>query len=638
MSNSILQAFKGLNVAAATEISQHENIYEVLYEYLSKIKDYNDAKLFHNCVVALINLDRYHKALELIKKVPAEVHDSFPLEKAYVYYKTNHTALLVELYEGFPRDTHLLQLRALKHIVAQAYYQNGQVSQSLALYHDLIETNANIDRNLDLLCNERAVVSQFSDRRSVFEDSASEDNYDVLFNTALIELAHGDRERALLLLEDAAEKCAAQNMDSSEEDVLVELAPIKLTTAYIYQATERKDEARAILASLAGISDLMILLLVKNNLASLSETQANQNLVHRDLDYEYTFHHLQQKLTRAQFRTLLKNHLLLSYNTNTLSLSSSYLSPKFLSQYVADFAGDYTLYIYKVLVRLDITVSDLDDLNCSRAIARKIAKYIRLEKDSRAVVAAALLLVSVNHKTGNFSQALPVLQKVVDENELTPGLVAVLVLLYESLNMAKGLDELLDRLTLRIENLGSELANETVYNFARVLGFKNYSLGKTENANRIFDVLQKANKEDILIQNVVNSSAEGLLSVDALTAETKPVEDLLAVNLDLLVPRAIPVSKTRASRAAKAQKVAKKARKPTFSKTKVVKPAADFNPDDLDKERWLPLKLRSYYKPSKKELKKKAAGGHQGALEPEKAITPTPSSAASKKKKKKGKK
>lgn len=640
MSNSILQAFKGLNVASANELSQHENVYEVSYEYLSKIKNFNDNRSFHNCVVSLINLDKYHKALELIKKVPAEVHESFPLEKAYVYYKTNHTDRLVQLYESFPKDAQLLQLRALKHILAQAYYQNGQISQSLELYHELIKTNANIDRNLDLLCNERAVVSQLSNRASVFEDSPTEDNYDVLFNTSLIELANGNRQKALELLELASDKCSAQNMDSNEEDLLTELAPIKLTTAYIFQVTGRSGEALAILDSLTGISDLMILLIVKNNLASLAEkNHANQNLVHRDLDYEYAFHHLKNKLTRAQFRTLLKNHLLLSYNTNTLSSSSSYLTPKFIDQYIGDFSGDYTLYVYKVLVRLNITVSDLDDLNSSRAIARKIAKYIPSEKDPRAVVAAVLLLVAVNHKIVNFSQALPVLETVVEENDLTPGLVAVLVLLYESLNMVRKLDEFLDALTTRVENLGSELANDTVYNFVRILGFKNYSLGKTDNANRIFDVLQKANSEDILIKNVVNNSADGLLSVEALTAETKPVEELLAVNLDLLVPRTSLVAKKRSSGAEKAQKVVKKARKPKFSKTKVVKPASDFNLDDLDKERWLPLKLRSYYKPSKKELKKKAAGGHQGALEPEKATTPTPSSAGNKKKnKKKGKK
>lgn len=80
----------------------------------------------------------------------------------------------------------------------------------------------------------------------------------------------------------------------------------------------------------------------------------------------------------------------------------------------------------------------------------------------------------------------------------------------------------------------------------------------------------------------------------------------------------------------KQNKITKKKKNPKFGPNKVLK-------DEkltLDEERWLPMKLRSYYKPTKKD-KKKSSGGQQGFTE-----TSTHSSSLSnnKKKKKKGKK
>ena len=97
MSNSIVKAFKSLNVSSPQSVSEHETIYEVSYQYLSNIKEFNDLVSFHNCLVALINLDRYHKALELVKQVPEDVHTEFVLEKAYIYYKTGKSKLLLDI-------------------------------------------------------------------------------------------------------------------------------------------------------------------------------------------------------------------------------------------------------------------------------------------------------------------------------------------------------------------------------------------------------------------------------------------------------------------------------------------------------------------------------------------------------------
>ena len=44
MSNSIADAFKKLNVSVDLSQSEHDKIFNVSYEYLSKVKKFNDLK------------------------------------------------------------------------------------------------------------------------------------------------------------------------------------------------------------------------------------------------------------------------------------------------------------------------------------------------------------------------------------------------------------------------------------------------------------------------------------------------------------------------------------------------------------------------------------------------------------------
>lgn len=180
------------------------------------------------------------------------------------------------------------------------------------------------------------------------------------------------------------------------------------------------------------------------------------------------------------------------------------------------------------------------------------------------------------------------------------------------------------------------------YNFVKIIGFKLLIL-QNENSSKLFNLLNQINPDDELVSTVLNNSSNSNLSpISKLTSSTQPIDELLATSIETLIPikeQQKPITKPKPS----VNKVIKKNRKPKFSSTKVVKPDAEFNADSLDKERWLPMKVRSYYKPSKKELKKKL-GGHQGAVETPAVASSSVSNATNtssnknKKKKKKGKK
>lgn len=657
MTSSVIDAFKGLKVSSAQDVSDHEAIYEVSYHYLAKIKNFQDMEAFHNCLVSLINTDKYYKALNLISEVPADVHKEFPLEKAYVYYKTGKTALLNEVYATTASSSGLsdVLLRALKHVKAQSSYQNGDVATALKLYHELIASNS-IDSPIDLACNERAILSQL-----VFKNNSSQapttvvadadDSYDIIFNNALIELAKGNFARSLELLSSALTLCESQNIDSDPVDLALEVSPIKLTIAYIYQVTGREQQAIETLEALGLVdtADLMLQLILKTNLTAVKPISDNVNYASRELNYHYNLHHLKLKLTDSQYKVLLKNHLLLSYQTNTVSKSSTYLTNRFLRQFSEESAGDKTLLVYKVLVKLNITFEDLEDSEQYSAVSRKLLKFAtsELEKNevSDILIAAALLLVAANSKTGKYDQSLLVLERTVaielasSHVDLHGSIFKVLIELYELTNSAKKLNDLYHALIAKFKTFSVETlrANNSLYDFILAVAVKLLIVDQEQESKELLNLLSSA-KDSHVVASLLNSTADGLLPVDELEAEAE-VEDLLSVDVEKLVYVPATPSVKKSIRQPE-YKVKKKTAKPKFSKHKFFKPESEFNAEkDLDKERWLPMKLRSYYKPSKKDLKKKS-GGHQGAVEssPAPQAAPAASSSKNKKKKKKGKK
>ncbi|KAF5210539.1 putative signal recognition particle subunit [Clavispora lusitaniae] len=662
MSNSVIEAFKGINVASAHDLTEHEAIFEVSYQYLSKIKDFRDLKSFHYCLVSLINSDKYYRALQLIKEVPNEIHQEYPLEKAYVYYKTGKVDLLRDVYESTINSNDISDAlsRGLKHVVAQSYYQTGKYDAALQLYSELISTNA-VDGTVDLACNERAILSQIAMKsgscpvpQSTVSDST--ETYDIIFNNALIKLASGNYDESLQLLKSALSQCEEQNLDSEPTELMMEVSPIKLTVAYIYQLSGRIDEAVEVLSSLdlTFITDLMVQLIIKNNYKSLHPSEENVNFVARELDYQFHFHHLRQKLTPIQRHTLLKNHLLLSYQSKSLSKSSKYLTNRFYKEYSDSFNGDVTPLIYKVLITLDITLEDLESPSQNTAVAKKIFKFARGKLESNDIsdilVAAAILLVSVNTVSGNYDQSLLILEKLVEvelsssPETLHASIFGLIFTLYEQRNYSKKLNSLQNALLQKFESLGSEVLqrNPHLYYFVRAFAFKYLNAGSEEKSLHLFGILHSTRKDDSIVSSVVNKDNGSLAPMESL-ASNESIEELLSVNVETLVSAENPVN--RAVPAKKpVHKVTKKKQKPKFSKHKFFKPDHEFDPaKDLDSERWLPLKLRSNYRPSKKDLKKKS-GGHQGAIE----SSPAPQTAAhssststkskSKGKKKKGKK
>ncbi|CUM62622.1 uncharacterized protein PRCAT00000176001 [Priceomyces carsonii] len=642
MSNSIAHAFRSLKVSGS-ETSDHMTIYDVSYQYLSKVKNFDDVKAFKNCLVALINLDRYYKALELIKKISSSDSKSqLMLEIAYVYYKLEMTDELFKFLHEFNPDNTGIE-RGLKHIIAQAYYKTGEYEKSLDLYRELID-NIKYDNSIDLVVNERAIISQLNvvEGRKVQSNYPMEnkENYDLYFNEALIFLSVGDMKRARALLEKAEHLCLSQNSDASRKDLISELLPIKLTVSFIHLQAGEIEQCQEIFKEFRAediSDDAMLKLIFKNDFYCVSDSKPRPNLIARDVGYQENLHHLLQKLTKCQYQVVLRNNLLLKFMTDTLG--SNYLSNSSINSYAVKYTGDMTLTLYKLFAKLDIRFEDINNDLYWRKTSKKLLKFIKRSGTfSDEIVCAALFITFLNAHEGRFDQCLPVLEQLVEydlsKELVTPALIGTLINLYEKLNMKKKLTSLFDRLTPKLLGTQREYLslNSDYYNSIKAFGFVLYNM-EDYRYQKIFKLLSEVGKDDKLISSLLSGSTTGLLPIDDLCSEV-PIDDLLSTELKLLAP---PNMGTMNHKNTHASRVTKRLRKPKFSASKVIKPKSEMQ---IDEERWLPLKLRSYYKPKKD---KKKTGGHQGASEI--LPSPSPSSVSSSqggstksKRKKKGKK
>lgn len=617
MSNSIVLAFKNLDVSGST--LNHENIYEVSYQYLSKIKQFKNPKAFNNCIVALINLDKYDKALEIIDKVDGDIKSQYFIEVAYVYYKTNNSEKLYEIFDATDKGSSSFLVRGLKHIVAQDYYRNGEYEKALEVYQGLVEDN-NIDSKLDLIINELAVLSQLKFFKSQLGHpitiDVEDESHDLSFNKALIELGKGNLLESLVLVDRALDQLPDMDID----DMKLEKYPILLVKSFILLKSNRVNDGKEIIESLKHerANDFLIDMIVKNNNYAIKENLGNVNLIQRDLNYQQNNDKLSNTLPFIQYNLLVKNNLLLLYLSHTLSKTSNYLSPHKISKFANK--GDYSLLAFKALTKLNITNDDL--VNNLHTTSKKLFKFGYntpiTNENFKELVAIALILLSINLKEKKYNQSLMLLSKLVEFNlqhsQLIPGLIGSLIQLYETLNLNDVYYKLLINLTDIIDKV--TIDNDT-YSFFKVIGMKLFGLND-EACTTIFHKLLEI-KHDTLISNIVNKTQDSLLPIEELVANVD--ESVLSTNIDDLIPSSTVTS-------IKPQKVQrKKSKTPKFSKNKVLKSEVP----QLDPERWLPMRLRSYYKPKKS---KKNSRGHQGTIE----VKKEPAAAQSKPKKPKKKK
>ena len=137
----------------------------------------NPADVFRRCLVAIIQQDKYQKALHYLKKfkhIDERYGRKFALEKLYIFYKLNKPDEFNTLYNEVITDDldTVLQkdigsLRGILHVRAQYCYKNGLYQEAFKIYQHLASHNeTDQDNQIELACNERVPLSVATDLMS----------------------------------------------------------------------------------------------------------------------------------------------------------------------------------------------------------------------------------------------------------------------------------------------------------------------------------------------------------------------------------------------------------------------------------------------------------------------------------------
>lgn len=594
--SALTDLFGKLEVYSKTD--SHRQVYDTAKLILQQ--DKSNVSALKRCLVSLINMDNYTEAGRLIQQHKALVDKNraaLVLELAYIYYKLDSKQDQLLQLADF---TSPANLRAFNHILAQYYYRVGDDVKALELYKLLIkEDSSDSLEGLDLTVNERAVISQLKFRNSFPHTFNSQttpistthpDSYDELFNESLILIIDKKYQDALHSLNRTYQLAESSLADYEPHEKLIELAPIKLQIAYLNILMAKYEEANALLDELneqlksIGSEDdvnvkILKLLLQNNKLVCVQTLQSLDNvepaLLYRELDFPDAISLSKQRLTLPQLSIIERNHLLLSF-----------LSGKKSKKAIKKFEADFPSSLLPDALNSGITKEDLINSN------KKLFYNLATENSSK--LSLALLSAQVAINSNNYQRAIALVENVINSDEkllLLPSVGKLLYSLYEVLDCKK----LIRQLFLRIQKLLMEkplgvFTNEDI-KYSKFVSLKLLSTDESA-AKELLDKID----------------ASGILNAEFSEPD---IQNLVAgVDVDAIVSQGITplikstISSSTQNNSSKLGKITKPKRKRSQPK----KLARDLT-QQIDPERWLPMKDRSYFKMKKSKKSKSTQGG-----------------------------
>lgn len=581
----------------------HREVYDTASTILSNHP--NNLVALKKCLISLINLDDYNEAKHLISKYGELIESntaSIVLELAYILYKLDESEdKLLHL----KQYTNPSNMHAFNHVLAQYYYRMGQDTKALNLYYDLIKTpNLPKSEIADLAVNERAVISQlkfnddFNANTSTIPITESvADSYDQLFNDSLILIIDGKYDDALITLNNTL-KLANSVVD--ESDRFHEISPIKLQIAYVYILQGKFDSAMSILneveaelpESFSKSSSTQIIKLIIQNNKLVCNEPINAELSYRELQFPDSIDLTFSKLTIPQIFILQRNQLLLGKIIGKKSI-------KQLKKYNKLFPN---------------------------------SKLFANEDDS---IFQTLVSAQKSINLGNYQSALSSLESIINLDPkilVIPSIGKLVYTLYEKINSKRMISKFLNQVADQLLSQTSKTEfTQNDIKYVQFIALKLLSFNESVSEK----LLLMINCLNILNTECNDEDIEKLVS-------NVNVDELIGQGLDTLLPASTNTT-THKPKTMKKRLRLKPKRLPKDTS------------QQLDAERWLPLKDRSYYKSKKAKRNAKNTQGGMIDIGSEKTLnysdkpavtasssvntnTPSTTSSSKKSKKKKGKK
>ncbi|KAG5513565.1 hypothetical protein PMAC_000997 [Pneumocystis sp. 'macacae'] len=574
-------------------IAISKNDHQEVIKLSDRIQEFSlsDIKSEKSKVIALIKLDRYKEALQIIFN---------KLSPKKTLFETAYCLFMVEKFKESLNYIKENNERNILHVKAQITYQMGQIVEAIQLYQKLIKDpyrieNEDFDLNVNLLA---AQVTSSS--IEVCNDPAICQSLDYRFNIGchLIHKKEYDKAKTLFELSKDIEQCLSS---VSKEDVESRIHPILIQLAYIYSSMGQEQEALNIYEDLMKKSrhiDPIIKLIAINNFFSI-KPNTNPYLAFCSINSALSNIKL-SKLTYFQNKIISKNLAILNLWCEKYS-SCNNIVKKMQNKY----PNDNTIILILVSCILARFTGNHAQI-----------QLVELHKKNPSNIPLSLAIIQFMISSGNNRNAQEIMEKLLDslkENKnirFSPGLVRLAVEIYEK----RGREDLAQQELYA----ASKYWRSTESNDPKLIELL-YASGKSK-LNSVYkkrDLNISALEDFSYLLKISPNNQKALAGLTIYYLNTDVNEALKYANK--LPSPDVLIQKMDADYLEKSGIInhLPKKRKTNQSdpllkqKKKKSKLPKNYNPNKQpDPERWIPKKLRSYYKHPRE--KKKMSNRTQG--------------------------
>lgn len=583
------------------------------------IKNPSHPEALHTKVVALLHLDKFDEVVKTLEKTPLE---EAKFELAYALYKSGKWEKAEEAArDARERARGEKMERGLRHVEAQAAHRAEHFGRAMEIYKSLIESGKEFAQNedFDLRVNRNATEAQMvwkgeaMGKRKFTVDELSQ--FETTYNAACIHIARNEFPQGLMLLKKAQLLC--EGMDLSPEDLKEEVAPV--IAQQIYALLKMGNVAEVAKASqeldIKTVSDAALKYIASNNsLSHKSKIDPNPHL---------TLRLYEACVLRPLFQTTVKPYQFQSriLSRNRLSLDLQ--------------VGKYGEVKSEVAKSQDLARSAYEiAASCGGRSVKEILQSVKRTKNASTErkddIALGLYATQLHMELRDITGAIETVEGLLEElskkegpeDKYPPALIGLLVALYRFEGRKKA-PKKLDEAAQYWKD--QPRPNESLILSSTLHSLTSHSQASLESAASF---LTSINQSTTFLPPQILSA--GIVAACAITkpelaashlSSLPPIDQLLkGINVDELEAAGVynPSKKRTADEVARGAKAKKLKSAPVKAKRvrKSMLPKDYIAGKEVDKERWLPLRDRSYYKPPKGGKKDKrrnvAQGGTQG--------------------------
>ncbi|XP_068897099.1 signal recognition particle subunit SRP72 [Tenebrio molitor] len=556
---------------------------------------------FYYKVVCLIELSKFDEAVRLLNG-NAQFDNQLIFEKAYCFYRANKHEEALKTISQFED----LDLRS-KELKAQILYRLERYDEAATLYRDIVK-NTNDDYEDERHTNLSAVMVYLNNEETKDRIEDLRDNtYELCYNKACLLIAHGQYAEAEKKLRQCEKLCREmlEEEESSDEEIDVELALIRIQLAFVYQKQGRIKEAHQLYVSNLKIKldDVALMAVASNNVVCINK---DQNLFDSKKKMKVALNDsLVFKLPSKQRKYIALNNAIMNYYIHQVEQCDKIC--KQIEKAWPELATHTT-----VLKALNLLKGD--DAKEAIALLEKAPLNGKQDELFIKLCIAQLYLVQ-----GDKTKACKILENL-GENSYKPGIVGALTTLYLGLGQEEQALRVFERSVDWYKKNKNEEVNLT--NMWRQAADFHIRNGHPQVAANSLEELLKCNKDDkkITAQLVLACSQFDKARALQLSKQLPTIETLSA-NMDVeslqaSLPSAFSLKKSPAVKqdsqpgTPKSEGGIEKKKKHRKRKGKLPK---NYNANVApDPERWLPKYERTGYRKKRDRRAKDVIKGSQG--------------------------